>query len=86
MKNYGKVFSARLEPKEANWLDNRIRGTRLNTSIVIRDLIREKIALDTALQQRTPQAESTVKPTYQGKTLQDWEKELTKGGAATIDK
>ncbi|MGD0645896.1 MAG: hypothetical protein ABSA75_13400 [Candidatus Bathyarchaeia archaeon] len=78
MKAYSKVFSARLEPKEANWLENRIRGNKLTTSIVIRDLIREKIALEAALTPRPQQQAAPAVNRFGGKTLQDWERELQK--------
>jgi hypothetical protein len=71
MKKYGKVYSTRLELKESEWLNNRSKTLKVTSSIILRDLIREKISIEATFTQR-PTTTPTIKPTYAGKTVEDW--------------
>jgi len=50
MKKYKKTTAFRLEPKELEWLELQCKSKKLSPSTVLRNLIRDRIALDVALQ------------------------------------
>jgi hypothetical protein len=73
LRKYKKVFAFRLEIREAEWLDMRIHTSKTSISTVMRNLIRDKIALEatvskTALPTNTPK----LNPSFGGRTAEEW--------------
>lgn len=76
MRKFKKMYGARLELKESEWLEAKMKANKQTSSIIIRDLIRNKIAMEAALQPK-PMPSQTA-PTYNplaGKTVADWFKQ-----------
>jgi hypothetical protein len=54
LRKFKKMYGARLELKEAEWMETQMKVTKQSSSIIIRDLIRSRIALDVVLQRPQP--------------------------------
>ena len=78
MKKYKKTTAFRLEPKELDWLENQCKNKKLSPSTVLRNLIRDRIALDVTFQPRPSVAAPAANASFGGKTLKDWEEILKK--------